>query len=483
MESQVSLAVLGVDASFDSSVTSPTSSTSFADLGLPDGLVAVLDRQGITTPLPIQAATIADALAGRDVSAKAPTGSGKTLAFALPIAATVPSAASRRPTALVLAPTRELATQIAETFRPLLATRRLRVHTFFGGAGFGGQRNALKKGVDVAVACPGRLEDLLSQGEISLSAVEVVVVDEADRLADMGFLPAVKRLLDATSSRRQTLLFSATLDGAVDVLVRRYQSDPVRHEVMNDDEDLSRMTHHFESVAHVDRLESCTNIVSGEGTSIVFVRTKHGVDRLAKQLSRAGVAAAAIHGGRSQSDREKSLAAFRAGRVRVLVATDVAARGIHVDGVTRVVHFDLPADAKDYIHRSGRTARAGAEGSVISLVLPDQKQQASSLRRDLRLDGASGSSNASSESSRSRRAPSDASVERSTLKPAPRSSQKRDFQRPKRHQAPVARPADGRRDGRGGARSGTRGGTQSGTRDATRSATRGATRSSGRPAR
>jgi superfamily II DNA/RNA helicase len=219
-----------------------------------------------------------------------------------------------------------------------------------------------------------------------LSAVEVVVVDEADRMADMGFLPAVQRLLDATASRRQTLLFSATLDGAVDVLVRRYQRDPVRHEVTNGSEDMGRVTHQFEAVTPADRLDSCTDIVGGPGTSIVFVRTKHGVDRLTKQLTKSGVAAAAIHGGRSQNERERALAAFRAGRVRVLVATDVAARGIHVDAVSRVVHFDLPADAKDYIHRSGRTARAGADGSVISLVLPDQKAKANLIRRDLKLD-------------------------------------------------------------------------------------------------
>ena len=372
----MSTAVLGADAPV----------ATFAELGLPDELVAVLEGQGITSPLPIQAATIADALAGRDVSAKAPTGSGKTLAFALPIAATVSRGNAKRPSTLVLAPTRELATQIADTMRPLLAVRGLKVQTFFGGTGFGGQRNALRKGVDVAVACPGRLEDLLSQGDVSLSAVEVVVVDEADRMADMGFLPAVQRLLDATASRRQTLLFSATLDGAVDVLVRRYQRDPVRHEVTNGTEDMGRVTHQFEAVTPADRLDSCTDIVGGAGTSIVFVRTKHGVDRLTKQLTKSGVAAAAIHGGRSQNERERALAAFRAGRVRVLVATDVAARGIHVDAVSRVVHFDLPADAKDYIHRSGRTARAGADGSVISLVLPDQRAKANLIRRDLKLD-------------------------------------------------------------------------------------------------
>ena len=372
----MSTVVLGADAPIQT----------FADLGVPDALVACLDEIDITHPLPIQAATIADAMAGRDVSAKAPTGSGKTLAFALPLAATVSRGSPKRPAGLVLAPTRELATQIADILRPLLAVRNLKVHTFFGGTGFGGQRQALRKGVDVVVVCPGRLEDLISQGDVSLSNVEFVVIDEADRMADMGFLPAVRRLLDAASSSRQTLLFSATLDGAVDVLVRRYQRDPVFHEVASAVEEIGRVTHHFEHVTHVDRVASCTEMVSGEGTSIVFVRTKHGVDRLAKQLQRAGVAAAAIHGGRSQSDREKALASFRAGRVRVLVATDVAARGIHVDGVSRVVHYDLPADSKDYVHRSGRTGRTGAEGSVITLVLPDQQLKATSLRRDLKLE-------------------------------------------------------------------------------------------------
>ncbi|MGO9343321.1 MAG: DEAD/DEAH box helicase [Acidimicrobiales bacterium] len=372
----MSTVVLGADAPVQS----------FVELGVPQALVACLEKSGITHPLPIQQKTIADAMAGRDVSAKAPTGSGKTLAFSLPLAARASRGSAKRPAALVLAPTRELASQIADILRPLLAVRGLKVQTFYGGAGFGGQRNALRKGVDVAVACPGRLEDLISQGDVSLSRVDFVVIDEADRMADMGFLPAVRRLIDATAPDRQTLLFSATLDGAVDTLVSRYQRDPVFHEVASERDEIDRVTHHFASVTHADRLDQLTQIVSGEGTSIVFVRTKHGVDRLAKQLSHAGIAAAPIHGGRSQSDRDKALANFRAGRVRVLVATDVAARGIHVDAVSRVVHYDLPADTKDYIHRSGRTGRTGAEGSVVSFVLPDQQLKAKSLRRDLKLD-------------------------------------------------------------------------------------------------
>jgi superfamily II DNA/RNA helicase len=360
--------------------------TSFAALGVPERIVNSLNKQGITAPLPIQAATIADALAGCDVSAKAPTGSGKTLAFAVPVAARVSRGAPKRPRALVLAPTRELASQIADTMRPLLATQGLKVHAFYGGVGFGPQFNALRKGTDVAIACPGRLEDLMARGDIRLSDVDMVVIDEADRMADMGFLPCVRRILDATAPDRQTLLFSATLDGAVDVLVRDYQHEPVRHEVAINEEDLGRVTHRFDDVAHADRVERCAEIVNDEGTSIVFVRTKHGADRLAKQLSRLGVPASAIHGGRSQAQRERALAAFKAGKVQVLVATDVAARGIHVDQVTRVVHYDLPADPKDYVHRSGRTGRAGADGMVIAFVVPDQRNAARALRKALSLD-------------------------------------------------------------------------------------------------
>jgi superfamily II DNA/RNA helicase len=356
--------------------------SSFKHLGLPDVLVEVLRRRGITQPLPIQAATIADALAGRDVSGMAPTGSGKTLAFALPIAATLSRSAPKRPRALVLAPTRELAGQIATEMTPLLAARSLTAHPFYGGVGFGAQRNALRRGVDVAVACPGRLEDLMSTGDIKLSDIDVVVVDEADRMADMGFVKAVCRILDATPPDRQTLLFSATLDGEVDVLVRRYQRNPARHEVKAPEGE-ARARHEFVVVASADRGALCAELVSETGTSMVFVRTKHGADRVARRLRDAGASADAIHGDRSQAQREQTLAAFKAGRVRALVATDVAARGIHVDDVARVIHYDLPADVKDYVHRSGRTARAGSEGTVISFVTPEQRALASSLRRGL----------------------------------------------------------------------------------------------------
>ncbi|MHB1987678.1 MAG: DEAD/DEAH box helicase [Acidimicrobiales bacterium] len=358
----------------------------FAALGLPSELIALLDSHQITEPLPIQAATIPDALEGRDVCGKAPTGSGKTLAFALPLAATVAKARPSRPRALVLAPTRELAAQIAKELAFLATPRRLRVHAFYGGIGFGGQLKALRDGVDIAVACPGRLEDLMGSGAIRLGDVETVVVDEADRMADMGFLPAVKRVLDATSAERQTLLFSATLDGDVDELIRRYQTNPVRHQVEADRDELARTTHLFQSVEHSDRPQVCAELVAREESTVVFVRTRHGADRLARQLERSGVRAVAIHGDRSQQQRDRALAEFRSGRVRALVATDVAARGIHVDEVSCVIHYDLAPDAKDYVHRSGRTARAGSSGKVVSLVTADQHRAVHVLCRDLGLD-------------------------------------------------------------------------------------------------
>jgi superfamily II DNA/RNA helicase len=366
--------------------------TSFADLGLSEGIVKALAAKGITTPLPIQAATIVEALAGRDVAGKAPTGSGKTLAFALPIATTVEHAAPRRPRALVLAPTRELAAQIAVEMAPMLAVRHRSCFAFYGGVGYEPQRKALRRGVDVVVACPGRLEDLIDRGDLRLSDVDIVVVDEADRMADMGFLPAVRRILDATSPTRQTLLFSATLDGDVDVLVRSYQRDPVRHEVQAPADDHSLVTHRFHDVAHADRVDFCAELLRDHESAVVFVRTKHGADRLARQLTNAGVSAAPIHGGRTQSQRERTLAAFRAGKRKALVATDVAARGIHIDDVSCVVHYDLPPDPKDYVHRSGRTGRAGASGSVDAFVTPETRSTAVALLRslDIAIGGTAG---------------------------------------------------------------------------------------------
>ena len=356
----------------------------FDSFGLPADFVRILNRQGITETLPIQALSIPDALAGRDVSGKAPTGSGKTLAFALPMAAVLDKGRPKRPTGLVLAPTRELAAQIAEALAPFAAARGLKVHAFYGGVGYGPQLKALRTGVDIAVACPGRLEDLMQGGHVVLDEVELVVVDEADRMADMGFLPAVRRVLDATRPDRQTLLFSATLDGDVDVLVRRYQKDPVRHEV-DSDVDVSRMTHRFHYLAHDERVAACAKLIANTGTSVVFVRTRHGADRLVRQLGKLGVVGAAIHGDRSQAQRERALHSFSKGSVRALVATDVAARGIHVDDVACVIHFDLSEDPKDYVHRSGRTARAGAAGVSVALVTHEQRGAAEKLRAALDL--------------------------------------------------------------------------------------------------
>ncbi len=363
----------------------PPLQPSFASLGVPVDIVAALDRKSITEPFPIQSMTLPDALAGRDVCGKAPTGSGKTLAFGIGAVARLSGRPSRpkHPRVLVLTPTRELAAQVAAELQLLATPRGLRVDSFYGGVGYGPQLKALSRGVDVAVACPGRLGDLIERGSIKLDAVEIVVIDEADRMADMGFLPDVKRLLDLTPSDRQTLLFSATLDGDIDVLVRRYQHDPARHELEVDEDDINAAVHLFWKVSSGDRIDLTADVIAAAGPTIVFSRTKHGTDRIARQLEQRGVRAAAIHGDRSQKQREKALDLFVRGAVDTLVATDVAARGIHVDGVNAVVHFDPPADAKDYVHRSGRTARAGATGVVVSFVTPDKAAVVKSLQRHL----------------------------------------------------------------------------------------------------
>jgi superfamily II DNA/RNA helicase len=363
----------------------PPSQPSFASLGVPSDIVAALDRKSITEPFPIQSMTIPDALAGRDVCGKAPTGSGKTLAFGISAVARLTGKPSRpkHPRVLVLTPTRELAAQVASELQILATPRNLRVDSFYGGVGYGPQLKALSRGVDVAVACPGRLGDLIERGSIRLDAVEVVVLDEADRMADMGFLPDVKRLLDLTPANRQTLLFSATLDGDIDVLVKRYQKDPARHELEVDEDDASAAVHLFWRASSGDRVAITADIAAAAGPTIVFSRTKHATDRIARQLEQRGVRAAAIHGDRSQKQREKALDMFTRGAVDALVATDVAARGIHVDGVNAVVHFDPPADSKDYVHRSGRTARAGATGVVVSLITPDKAGAVKRLQRDL----------------------------------------------------------------------------------------------------
>ena len=355
----------------------------FAQLGAPDFIVSALAQRGISQPFAIQAATVADALAGLDVCGRAPTGSGKTLAFGIPLVASVGKAKPHKPRALVLAPTRELADQIMTELRTFAGKRRDGVA--YGGVGYGAQLKSLRRGVDILVACPGRLEDLISQGEADLSAVDKVVIDEADRMADMGFIPAVRRLLDQTATRRQTMMFSATLDGDVATLTRDYQRDPVRHEVDDHIPDVKAAEHVFWSVAKTDRTDICAEAIDAAGSTVVFCRTRHGCDRVAKQLDRRGIRAAALHGGRSQPQRTKALAEFAAGRVQALVATDVAARGIHVEGVGAVVHYDLAADHKTYLHRSGRTARAGEGGVVVSLIQPEQARELKTMQRKMGL--------------------------------------------------------------------------------------------------
>jgi superfamily II DNA/RNA helicase len=364
--------------------------SSFADLGVPAPLCATLARRGINEPFPIQAATLPDALAGRDVAGKAPTGSGKTLAFGLAIAAAAAAARTpeaRRPRALVLVPTRELAAQVQRELTALIDERAHGpVAAIYGGVGYGPQRKLLTRGVSAVVACPGRLEDLIATGDVRLDAVDIVVLDEADRMADMGFMPAVRRLLDRTPDDRQTLLFSATLDGDVDKLVRAYQHDPVHHAVAGADDDDVEVTHHFWTVAREARVGLTADIINRAGSTIVFTRTRHGADRVTRQLARYGVKAVPIHGRRSQAQRDQALKQFSTGRAPALIATDVAARGIHVDAVGCVVHFDLPDDPKDYVHRSGRTGRAGASGTVVALVGDDARKAARTLQRALGRD-------------------------------------------------------------------------------------------------
>ena len=373
----------------------PLAADGFAALGVPPQLCAALARGGITEPFPIQAATLADCLAGRDVCGKAPTGSGKTLAFGLGILSRLPVAPrgdrrgrrrdGGRPRALVLVPTRELAAQVEDVLGPLAGAIGAAVTSVYGGVGYGKQLAALNRGVDVLIACPGRLEDLLARRSVDLAFVEMVVIDEADRMADMGFLPAVRRIVDQTAGSRQTLLFSATLDGPVDKLIRDYQDAPARHEVTLDEADQGEIHHHFWSVEAGDRVAVTAEVVAARGPAIVFCRTKHGADRLSQRLAKFGLSAGAIHGDRSQSQRERALAAFRAGRLDVLVATDVAARGIHVDAVPLVVHYDPPGDVTDYVHRSGRTGRAGADGIVVSLLGQGHVADARKMQRKLEL--------------------------------------------------------------------------------------------------
>jgi superfamily II DNA/RNA helicase len=348
-------------------------------------MLARLESLGATSPFPVQVATLPDALAGRDVCGRAPTGSGKTIAFGLPVMARVGKATRRRPRALVLVPTRELANQVRDQLAVLGAGSGRSVLAVYGGAGMARQIQRLHRGADVVVATPGRLEDLIARGDARLDEVGIVVLDEADRMADMGFLPPVRRILDQVRPDRQTMLFSATLDGDVDELIRRYQRDPARHEVAVPEETAGDVTHRFWRVAQAERAKLAAEIVRREWPAIVFCRTRHGADRVARNLSRDGIRAQAIHGDRSQAQRERALAAFGAGDIEVLVATDVAARGIHVDAVACVVQLDPPATEKDYVHRAGRTGRAGSTGQVITLVAPGQERDVRNLVRGLRL--------------------------------------------------------------------------------------------------
>ena len=356
--------------------------TSFAALGVPAPLVEVLDDQGITAPFPVQAATLPDGLAGRDILGRAQTGSGKTLGFSLPLVTRLAggSTLSARPRGLVLVPTRELATQVTAVLKPLARVMGLGVTTIYGGVGYAPQVNALQRRTDIVVATPGRLADLIGQGECDLSDVEVTVIDEADQMADLGFLPIVRRLLETTPDRGQRMLFSATLDAAVDVLARRFLHDPVLHSV-DENSSPAEIEHHLITVDAASRVAVIAALAGGEKRSLVFTRTKHGAERLARQLTEAGIPAAELHGNLRQGARSRNLAAFSSGLARVMVATDIAARGIHIDGIDLVIHADPPAEHKAYVHRSGRTARGGAEGVVVTLQSRAQVRDVTAMMR------------------------------------------------------------------------------------------------------
>jgi len=355
--------------------------TTFETLGVSPDLVEALGASGITDPFAIQTLAIPDALAGRDVCGKAKTGSGKTLAFGLPLLTRVGKAEPRRPRALVLAPTRELANQVTEVLKPLGKVRRRRVRAVYGGAPIDKQINALRKGVDVVVGTPGRIIDLMERRELSVQGIEVLVLDEADRMADMGFMPQVQKILYRIEVEHQTMLFSATLDGAVNQLVRRYMTDPVFHEVAAKEITVDEMEHRFLLVHHMDKVRVAAAIIAGVERTLIFVRTKRGADRVVHELKKERVSCAAIHGDLRQAARERALRDFTEGKVAALVATDVAARGLDVEGIDVVVHYDPADDHKAYIHRSGRTARAGETGVAVTLMLWDQENTVRMLMR------------------------------------------------------------------------------------------------------
>ena len=359
-------------------------SITFAELGVPENICRSLENKGILKPFEIQKLTITDGLEGHDICGRAPTGSGKTIAFGIPLIANSKRGEPKHPGSLILAPTRELAEQIFSELRTFAGKTKIGV--VYGGVGYGNQIKSLKQGIDILVACPGRLEDLIEQGFVNLSNVNHVVLDEADRMADMGFMPSVKRLLDQTNPERQTFLFSATLDKDVAKLTREYQTNPIRHEIGEETPDIKSAHHLFWKITNANKTEITAEAINAVWPAIIFCRTRHGSDRLAKRLNKLGIHGVTIHGGKSQNQRSRALADFTKGRVQALIATDVAARGIHVDGVASVIHYDPPEDHKAYIHRSGRTARAGQSGVVLSFVAPDQKKKARRLQHKIDID-------------------------------------------------------------------------------------------------
>ena len=359
-------------------------STTFAELGVPENICRSLENKGILNPFEIQKLTLADGLEGHDICGRAPTGSGKTIAFGIPLIANSKRGEPKHPGSLILAPTRELAEQIFSDLRTFAGKTKIGV--VYGGVGYGNQIKSLKQGIDILVACPGRLEDLIEQGFVNLSNVNHVVLDEADRMADMGFMPSVRRLLDQTNPERQTFLFSATLDKDVAKLTREYQTNPIRHEIGEETPDIKSAHHLFWKITNANKTEITAEAINAVWPAIIFCRTRHGSDRLAKRLNKLGIHGVTIHGGKSQNQRSRALADFTKGRVQALIATDVAARGIHVDGVASVIHYDPPEDHKAYIHRSGRTARAGQSGVVLSFVAPDQKKKARRLQHKIDID-------------------------------------------------------------------------------------------------
>ncbi|MBI5289240.1 MAG: DEAD/DEAH box helicase [Chloroflexi bacterium] len=366
----------------------PGAPSPFAALGISGPLVNALAKGGITEPTPVQSMTIPDALNNLDVCGKARTGSGKTLAFGLPIIERMTKSQPKRPQALVLVPTRELASQVARSLGLVATVRGVRITAVYGGMSLNRQSDVLRAGIDIVIATPGRLNDLLQRAALDLTAIKTVVIDEADQMADLGFLPQVEQILRRIQHEHQTLLFSATLDGAVDALVRRYQKDPVFHEAVTPEEEEPTMLHRFIGVSEEEKVGVAADIASGPNRTLLFVRTQRGAERLVKQLAVKGLEAGALHGGMSQPKRERALAAFSRGTMPVLVATNIAARGIHVDGVDIVVHHDPPEDTKTYLHRSGRTARAGASGIVVTLVAPEQMRDVNILRREAKVSEA-----------------------------------------------------------------------------------------------